>query len=127
LVFVPMTGRLADTAGFLDPVSKAIYVNEADPPTRQLFTVAHELGHYLLRHKPEQLTVLTRSAVFDGASLPIERDANTFAAEFLMPEEMVRDAMRQYGLGEKQPNTLAALFGVSAEAMRYRLRNLALA
>ena len=37
-----------DVAGAFDRNKRCIYVNDTDPKTRKIFTVAHELGHYFL-------------------------------------------------------------------------------
>lgn len=54
---------------------------------RVRFSIAHEIGHYLLGHR-------IPSEVSAGTSGPYtkqqEREADVFAAEFLMPEELVR-------------------------------------
>src|SRR5581483_5698033 len=40
-----------DVSGAYDEASKMIYLNKSDSKKRQLFTVAHELGHIILNHK----------------------------------------------------------------------------
>ena len=54
---------------------------------RLRFSIAHEIGHYLLGHRiPNELTA-------DAAgpyTAQQEREADVFATEFLMPEELVR-------------------------------------
>jgi Zn-dependent peptidase ImmA (M78 family) len=54
-----------------------------------------------------------------GADRTLEREANVFAAELLMPEDAVRAAA-----SDRDP---AARFGVSVEAMRWRLYSFGLA
>lgn len=49
--------------------------------------------------------------------------ANQFAAALLMPQDRVRSEHQQGGTAA----SLALMFGVSAEAMGFRLRNLRLA
>ena len=53
---------------------------------RLRFTVAHELGHYLLGH---QLPSQHESEASFPFSAHQEREADVFAAEFLMPDEYV--------------------------------------
>jgi Zn-dependent peptidase ImmA (M78 family) len=58
---------------------------------RKRFTVAHELGHYVLNHGGE--TVRCRPNDIENWNPKLrreERDANTFAAEVLMPHQVVR-------------------------------------
>ncbi|SHN54404.1 ImmA/IrrE family metallo-endopeptidase [Desulfovibrio litoralis] len=100
----------------------SIVVNQSlvKSPQRMRFTVAHELGHYCLLHD-------TRKR--DGAAnfhlhnyeIP-EVQANNFAAELLMPEEIVKFAIRVYGINTVEE--LAKYFDVSKIAMQIRLEKL---
>ena len=105
----------------MDPGGPVIEYNMADSMTRQRFTIAHEIGHYVLQHgnAPRDSAQNFGSRV----NSPIERDANQFAAELLMPEEAVVAMINQ---GYRSPETLAQLFMVSPAAMGYRLANLSL-
>lgn len=87
---------------------------------RNRFTIAHELGHVLLRHVHEGKKQL-RDTTF-GNSDPVERAANTFAAELIMPEQKVRELFK----GSSTVQQLSEVFGVSNAAMSYRLQNLGL-
>ncbi|MEA2578351.1 MAG: hypothetical protein QOD78_1939, partial [Chloroflexota bacterium] len=58
---------------------------------------------------------------------PKERDANAFAAELLMPEQEILDAVRQDGLDitdDAAMKRAAKRFGVSVQALGFRLANL---
>lgn len=95
--------------------------NVDEIPTRGRFTMAHELGHVLLGHvRPG--TKPKRDNNFNAYGDWDEVDANSFAAELLMPETYVRRAVEQ-GLGISE---LAEKFDVSPTAMRYRLQKLGL-
>lgn len=61
---------------------------------RARFTIAHELGHLFLGHPGNQPRVHADSR-FDGQSIDIEleREANIFASEFLMPSDLVTPSM----------------------------------
>jgi Zn-dependent peptidase ImmA (M78 family)/DNA-binding XRE family transcriptional regulator len=116
----PLSGLVVQLDG--GPV---IGVNRKHVPARQRFTVAHELGHYLLRHHPQlYLDLQTLPEHGDPPDYdPVhERDANEFAANLLMPAASVR----RYGRKHKDLPGLAQRFGVSDIAMRYRLANLGL-
>lgn len=96
--------------------------NSGEISYRSRFTMAHELGHVLLSHVNAN-THRKRDKAFPAYTYdPDEVAANSFAAELLMPEVMVRElfpvasSLRQ----------LAEAFGVSTMAMSYRLRNLGL-
>ncbi|MFK4490389.1 ImmA/IrrE family metallo-endopeptidase [Bradyrhizobium sp. USDA 336] len=105
------------------PAGFSIRVNKNDPARRQRFTVAHEIGHYLL-HRDEigdGITddVLYRSSLSDSR----EAQANRLAADLLMPDRLLafwKD--RAAKLGEEDVvSFLADKFNVSAAAMKIRL------
>jgi Zn-dependent peptidase ImmA (M78 family) len=103
-----------------------IYVNASDSSNRQRFTCAHELGHYFKRSAAgdaEWEYVEYRDLLTSQGSNPEEIYANRFAASLLMPSEAVKKMHEEKKLGVA---ALAYEFGVSAEAMHYRLVNLGL-
>lgn len=128
-----------DVSGVLvvDDGRGVIGVNAAHAPTRQRFTIAHEIAHYVLHR--DQLPVFIDKglrqylAVFrDGSSSTgehrREREANGFAAALLMPAVLVRDEVARLRLDledEDAVDALAARFRVSRQAMSFRLVNLA--
>jgi len=110
-----------------------IVVNKNHSENRKRFTVAHEIGHFVLHYR--QLGNGTNDtkayradeqedAYENWIDVEHEREANGFAAGILMPAPLVR---RQYramqGLNDI-PERMAPLFGVSEAAMRYRIKNL---
>lgn len=100
---------------------KTIVVNKNDVPERQRFTVAHELGHYFLhfdKNSSEENVLIS----FRGERNKEEYQADMFAAELLMPEELLRT--RYEDLAVPYVSTLAKQFNVSSAAMRYRLDTL---
>lgn len=99
-----------------------IGVNSKHSLTRQKFSMAHEYAHYRLHQDnlaelAEGERILHRSDDWNT----VEQQANTFAAEILMPEEIFREEIRRTGgdIGE-----LAKRFEVSTLALRYRAKNL---
>ncbi len=101
-----------------------VLVNASQLRWRQVFTLAHEFGHVWL-HRHEHVAV---GRIFTGQdSRTVERQANTFAAEFLMPEEAVKRAIALLGIAEPTPEDVVRLhryFGVSYKAMLVRLHRL---
>lgn len=97
-----------------------------EPPVRQRFTIAHEIGHLALGHLSDGRTRFRDPAsnFSTGSSSPEEREANAFAAQMLMPENVLRFAVTTKGI--QDVSRLANLFNVSQVAMGYRLRNLGL-
>jgi Zn-dependent peptidase ImmA (M78 family) len=89
--------------------------------------VAHEVGHWLLHATPEGAAPVycRHNEVQEQAerpSDPLEREANRFAAELLMPEPVTRElAAREAGC-----RALAEQLDVSEVAMGWRLFNLGL-
>lgn len=109
-----------------------IYVNADHHPHRMRYTIAHEIGHYVLHRdivetfvdkeinlyrKPQSL-----ESARDRQSAMMEVQANMFAAALLMPGPSVR---KQYA-HTKDIQALAKMFGVSREAMGHRISNLGL-
>ncbi len=68
-------------SGVLKKEKKIIGVNENHHPLRQRFSVAHELGHYLLGHEIDTTMGDIVDENFDKNTLP-EREANLFASFF---------------------------------------------
>lgn len=99
---------------------------------RQRFTIAHELGHALLHematvHVDKNFTVMFRSAASSTAQDVYEIEANTFAAELLMPESLLKVDLLTLKLDmedDRQLSMLANGYGVSTQALTYRLLNL---
>lgn len=98
-------------------------------PPRRRFTISHELGHWVLhRERAEEGGVFCRHAAIElpeeeRPALPaIEQEANAFAAEFLMPAELLRrcyDALK--GRADDPFAVLCHLFDSSKAAMGKRL------
>lgn len=97
-------------------------INKNQNPKRQRFTLAHELGHFVL-HKNKN-TEFNDTTFFRKNEVPdsLEYNANEFAAQILMPEERVNYYIRQQDI--KSIKTLADIFDVSSSAMRYRVEGL---
>ena len=100
-----------------------IGVNSCHHINRQRFTVAHELGHFVLhsslieKNGPMKDTILFRH----NEQNPIEASANDFASQLLMPKEKFESAIKD---GKKTIDALAKHFMVSSLAVRYRARKL---
>jgi len=109
------------------------FVDADDILPRRRFSAAHELGHAVLhrermgRYRADNRTTLLED---DESTDELEREANQFAAELLMPEAVVRARASElkslHGCCPLGVLTyrLAGELLVSREAMRYRLKNL---
>jgi Zn-dependent peptidase ImmA (M78 family) len=83
---------------------------------RERFSIAHELGHYVLHSLFGQKKI--RAARY--GSDPIEWEANWFAAAFLMPEELFLRKISEYSNKE----IVASFFGVTVPAIDVRIRSI---
>ncbi len=96
----------------------AIFVNGDDSPTRQRFTIAHEIAHFVL-HKDEIGDGIVEDTLYrSGLSNKKEVEANKFAADILMPWHLINLAMREPVSNIQE---LATRFHVSQSAMSIRL------
>ena len=95
----------------------SIIVRAQDPFARKRFTVAHEIAHYLL-HRNLFVRELIDDALYrSGLSTSVEAEANGLAADLLMPWHLLTP------LADRPVPDLAALFGVSQQAMSIRLKS----
>ena len=127
-----------------DELSGMIYVKDGTPiigvnalhhPNRQRFTIAHECGHLLLHkaqitkevHVDKAFPMLMRDSVSAAGVNEMEIEANHFAAELLMPESLLAEALADEPFDIDDDGAVSALaksFKVSPSAMRFRLGNL---
>lgn len=123
-----------DLSGFIyrDHRSNAtvIGVNAAHHPHRQTFTIAHELGHFLLHdmqnvHVDRGFSVKLRNQKSSEGVDIEEKEANLFAAELLMPKSLLEQSLQQVQavdlVDEDVIAELADQYGVSTQAMTFRL------
>lgn len=116
-----------------------IGVNTEHADVRKRFTIAHEIGHFVLGHQREgsvfvdqsrKQMVIYRDDKSSTGEYQQEREANAFAAALLMPVIILKDKVKDYSFSfieePEQPTIyrLAQEFDVSTNAMAYRLSNL---
>lgn len=105
-----------------DPV---IVLSKSDSKNRKRFSCAHEIGHYadrLNRDGEQYEYVDLRGQQASAGTNPEEIFANQFAAALLMPEDEVKRLVK----AGTATFLMAQHFGVSDDAIRYRLKNLGL-
>lgn len=110
-----------EVSGLLKKDIGVIGINDNQHPKRQRFTLAHEIGHYVLEHKIMNTDDLVDDSNTDTSS-PIEREANYFASCLLMPRELVEQNIK----GTREIDELARKFNVSEQAMTIRVLELGL-
>lgn len=117
-----------EVSGMLAPIEHQIWLNgrEARQSSgRRRFTLAHELGHWICQYEQGQIEprYCRSDEIGVGAGRKLEREANAFAAQLLMPEPLVR---REAGELKVNVHALARRFDVSVPAMKVRLQQLSL-
>lgn len=115
------------------------FVNSDHHPNRRRFSLAHEIGHFVLHHRQakqdhlfldKSLTLYTRKDHHTSENYKMEREANEFAASLLMPQELIEKYVAKHELNiedEFDVSRLALAFGVSEQALQIRLSHLGLA
>ncbi|MDI9314055.1 MAG: ImmA/IrrE family metallo-endopeptidase [Hydrotalea sp.] len=126
-----------DISGMIEKKGNSyiITINKDHPKTRQRFTIAHELGHFIL-HKDKIDSSeggLVDNILFRAGSTSVARDhigaqttprmeaqANQMAADILMPFSKILEVSKRGG-GKKSIEEMAQEFKVSTLAMAIRL------
>ena len=112
-----ISGALVKRAG----ADAVILLAQEDHPNRKRFTCAHELGHFVRHAGSASIERLDFRGPLAAPGLDKEEVfANQFAANLLMPEAELRAAIQH----QQTIWQLSHLFGVSGEAMGYRLEQL---
>lgn len=118
---------------FVKDGKKVIGVNSLHSVTRQRFTIAHELAHFVLHLERLETKVhvdkgvLRRDTLASEGTDDVEIEANTFAAEFLMPKSLLVTALAGKNLDLEDDEAIASFakkFKVSPMALQYRLQQL---
>lgn len=121
VIFADFNDAGSRVAGFCDFEEARLYVNASDSLARQTFTIAHELGHWVL-HKdffdrtPNAYRILPRFQRTEPGN-PYEQEANCFAANLLVPKRLLLPVK------SAPVARLAGIFSVSREMMEHRLKN----
>ena len=132
--YSPLDDELSGMAFYKGDVA-VIGVNARHHVRRQRFTIAHEIGHFELHdevlrkgmHVDKVITMLNRDANAASGTISIEVEANQFAAELLMPKDLVLRYMDEEGLDygcvpdDEAMEVMARAFNVSTTAMTYRI------
>jgi Zn-dependent peptidase ImmA (M78 family) len=101
------------------PSTFSILVNANHSLPRKRFTIAHEIGHFVLHRKRLESGELIDDAMYrSGVTAKEETEANRFAADVLMPYSLIRSLI---AAGINTPEQLAAKLQVSLPAIRIRM------
>ncbi len=90
LEIIILNHPMKNTLGFFSKYkrSKFIHLSNNLPDKLQTFVCAHELGHAIL-HPNVNTPFLKRHTLFSTSK--IEHQANTFAVELLMPDDLLQE------------------------------------
>ncbi len=113
-----LSGKIVKDSHFGGQSGYAIYINGDHAETRQRFTLAHEIAHFIL-HKENIGDGIADDALYrSGLSNAQEAMANKLAADILMPWNLVNQKIKE---GINTVEELAQQFNVSTSAMAIRL------
>jgi Zn-dependent peptidase ImmA (M78 family) len=119
--------------------SGVVVINDTHHINRKRFTIAHEIGHYVLHYDTAErlfydtkISLYNRATVPSGQSAPSsadpveEKEANMFASYLLMPTKELSAVFNRKGMtgDDSDIAALAQLFRVSEIAMSIRLQKL---
>lgn len=125
---VVLAGLSPNISGLIEPSPTApagfvIKVNKYESDERQRFTIAHEIGHFLLHREHIKNGVVDNVMYRSSLSSRKETEANKLAADILMPSSIVLNELSEIG-GKRDEIAAVALarkFRVSTAAMKVRL------
>ncbi len=108
-----------------------IFTNTSSRLSREIFTLAHEIGHVILHMEAAFSFVDNVNTISEGSSDEKEQEANYFAACLLMPSDDVEKFL-DLEIEDFKKNSLSAMdiarmmseFNVSFEMVLNRLENL---
>jgi len=136
--YQPFEGSVSGMVHRVSDNKAIIGINSLHPENRKRFSIAHEIGHLLLHDDRElYLDEFEQQSIIGfrdlKSSLGVDEkeiEANQFAAELLMPEEMLR---RDFELTRRETadpegiiDSLSKQYKVSVQSMTIRLSRLEL-
>lgn len=102
------------------PSGYTALINSDDAITRQKFTLAHEIAHFVLHRDLITDGVIDDTMYRSELGNKLETQANQLAADIIMPIRLVKKALFQ----TNDPKNLARMFQVSEQAMKIRLNGI---
>lgn len=103
-----------------------IQVNKYDSPERQRFTIAHEIGHFLLHTKFIGAGIVDNILYRSSLGSSLETEANKIAADIVMPKSSILSAVKEFNgqLDDDDIYELAQRFKVSIAALKIRMQEI---
>jgi len=122
VIFLEM-GDAGSGASTVDGFGKAILINSSDAPWRRNYDLAHELFHILTWD-----LISPKEHFSEAGKPPVEKWADAFASVLLLPEREMKAEFSKRVQNKKisylDAVEMARDFGVSTEALLWRLANL---
>lgn len=109
---IPLYTVAEEFSGLVSVRQQLIGTNGNHHHHRQRFSIAHELGHILLKHPPESHCTGKQIAFYNS-------EADECAAELLIPEPLLSRSLSR----TRNISILAGIFDVSEEAMARKIMN----
>ena len=105
-----------------DAAEWGILYNSSASPERRRFTIAHELGHFILHRNTQSRFNCDKDSVYAGHETLrlIEREADDFASNLLMPGDVLREMIAGKRVDMRVLGAIAKRFKVSFEALCIR-------
>lgn len=96
----------------------SIYLQKNENRNRRIFTLAHELGHFILHKGSEKLRVDKFDYLENSKEALEETEANFFAASLLVSREKLEKVLSEIG----NISEIAGYFGVSESVIKNRIK-----
>lgn len=117
---VPSTGFDGALVRIVDRPRGIIVVRKTMLETRKRFTIAHEIGHYVLHDAISPACGEDEVGAGREKADDIERAANEFAGKLLMPPSVIRRIVTKFGVSIDTWNLVSDMFQVSLTAAAAR-------
>jgi len=124
IVEVPLDGASAQLVRAGSRTTIMVSARITDPGARR-FSIAHELGHFMLGHPSQPPSALCAPYAHRTAERDYEAEANAFAAELLMPARLLRRTCEVSPVDLEVPRAIARTYDVSILASAIRFAELA--
>ncbi|WP_297446842.1 ImmA/IrrE family metallo-endopeptidase [Acidiferrobacter sp.] len=105
-----------------DAAEWGIFYNGKASPERRRFTIAHELGHFILHRDRQHSFNCDKEGVYSGIDTirAIEREADVFASNLLIPGDLLSEWISNRRIDLHVLSAIAKRFQVSFEALCIR-------
>lgn len=132
LQYAPLDEELSGMA-YVKDGKPIIGVNAMHHPNRQRFTIAHEIAHLVLHREHisaqvhvDKAFIMKRDPVAATGTDALEIEANAFAAQLLMPIDLVKQALAAESEFDDETAiaAVAKKFKVSTAAIQNRLMSM---